>query len=971
MITETVLSRSIRMMFLGGLALGMHSANAQEAAPAPTGEMEKIVVTGSRIRVSTVTEGSSPITVVGAADIKSDGVKNVENLMNNLPQVFADQGGSVSNGSTGTATVNLRNLGADRTLVLVNGRRLPQGSPLSTAADLNQIPAGLIKRVEVLTGGAGAVYGSDAVAGVVNFILNDRFEGVQIDANVSGFNHQQGNDVAQAAVRARNFALPGDKSFDGKSKDVSILMGGNFADGKGNATLYAGYKQDDALLQSERDFSSCALGSSAAGFSCAGSGTSFPGRFINLANGRDYTPTDAAGNNRRWVSATDAYNYGPINYLQRPSDRYVFNATANYDINDKVTVYSSIGFHNDHTVAQIAPSGLFGLDLSGPNALRFENPLLSPAWKSVLGLNAPGDTADVLLFRRNVEGGGRQADITNSSFRSQIGFKGDIGPWSYDVFAQNARVTYSEVYRNEFSKARATKAMDVVLDSAGVAQCRTFVDGTDPFCRPYNIWSLGNVSQEALDYLQTPGLRGGYTTQEIQGGNLSADLGDYGWKLPTSAQGIGVSFGLERRKEKLNLETDTAFSTGDLFGQGGPSLGVAGGYTVKEAFGEVRVPILENVAFADLLSVSGSYRYSDYSTGKTTDSYGVGVEWAPVKMAKFRGSYQRAARAANVVELFTPASIGLYDNDADPCAGATPSATAAQCARTGVTAAQYGTIIDSPAGQYNALFGGNSNLNPEEADSYTLGLVLEPIKNLSITMDAFQIEVNDVISSVPATTTLNKCLETGDAAFCSLIHRDRIGTLWATEAAFIEANSQNLAKRETSGVDLGVNYGYKLAGMGNLGFSLMGTYLHKFESTDLPGESAYDCKGLYGPTCGTPLPEWRHKARVTWTTPWNTDLALTWRHLDSVDLDRTSTNPQLTGTVRAVDRTLGAQDYLDISASWSITKQLTLSGGINNLLDKDPPISAQVGAGFGNGNTYPQVYDAMGRRVFLGLTAKF
>lgn len=970
MITETVLSRSIRLMFLSGLALGMHSASAQEA-PAPSGEVEKVVVTGSRIRVSTVTEGASPITVVGAADIKSDGVKNVENLMNNLPQVFADQGGSVSNGSTGTATVNLRNLGADRTLVLVNGRRLPQGSPLNTAADLNQIPAGLIKRVEVLTGGAGAVYGSDAVAGVVNFILNDRFEGVQIDANVSGFNHSQGNDVVQKAVRARNFALPGDKNFDAKSKDVSILMGGNFADGKGNATLYAGYKQDDALLQSERDFTSCALGSSASGFACSGSGTSFPGRFINLANGKDYTLADAAGNTRRYVGATDAYNFGPMNYLQRPSDRYVFNATANYDINEKVTVYSSIGFHNDHTVAQIAPSGLFGLDLSGVNAVRFENPLLSPSWKTALGLNAPGDTADVLIFRRNVEGGGRQADITNSSFRSQIGFKGDIGPWNYDVFAQNARVTYSEVYRNEFSKARATKAMDVVLDSAGVPQCRSFVDGTDTFCRPYNIWSLGQVSQDALSYLQTPGLRGGYTTQEIQGGNLSADLGDYGVKLPSSAQGVGVSFGLERRREKLNLETDTAFSTGDLFGQGGPSLGVEGGYTVKEAFGEVRVPIMEGRPFADLLSVSASYRYSDYSTGKTTDSYGVGVEWAPIKMAKIRGSYQRAARAANVVELFTPASIGLYDNDEDPCAGATPTASAAECARTGVTAAQYGTILDSPAGQYNALFGGNKNLNPEEADSYTLGLVLEPIKNLSITLDAFQIEVKDVISSVPATTTLSKCLETGAANFCSLIHRDRIGTLWATEAGFIEANNQNLAVRKTSGIDVGVNYGYKLAGMGNLGFSLMGTYLDKFESTDLPGEDAYDCTGLYGPTCGTPLPEWRHKARVTWTTPWAMDLALTWRHLDSVALDRSSSHPQLTGTVREVDRTLGAQDYLDISGSWTLAKNLTLSGGVNNVFDRDPPVSAQVGAGFGNGNTYPQVYDAMGRRVFLGLTAKF
>lgn len=967
MITETVLSRSIRLMFLSGLALGMHSASAQQAAP--SGEMEKVVVTGSRIRVSTVTEGSSPVTVVGAADIKSDGVKNVENLLNNLPQVFADQGGAVSNGSTGTATVNLRNLGADRTLVLVNGRRLPQGSPLSTAADLNQIPAGLIKRVEVLTGGAGAVYGSDAVAGVVNFIMNDKFEGVQIDANISGYNHQQGNDAVTTAVRARNFPVPGDKSFDGKSKDVSLLVGGNFAEGKGNATLFASYKQDDALLQSERDFTACALGSSAAGFSCLGSNTSFPGRFIVGTGSR--TVADANGTTRPYVVATDAYNYGPINYLQRPSDRYVFNATANYEINDKVQVYSSIGFHNDRTVAQIAPSGLFGLDMSGPNAVRFENPLLSADWRQQLGLVNPGDTADALIFRRNVEGGGRQADITNTSYRSQIGFKGEIGPWSYDVFAQNARVSYSEVYRNEFSRARAFRAMDVVLDSTGNPACRSAVDGTDPNCVPYNIWSLGKVTPEALAYLQTPGLRSGATTQEIQGGNLSADLGSYGIKVPTSEHGVGVSFGVERRKEKLELETDTAFSSNDLFGQGGPSHGVSGQYTVKEVFGEVRVPLMEKRQFVDLLSLNASYRYSDFSTGKSTDSYGLGVEWAPVRQAKLRATYQRAARAANVVELFTPAGIGLYDNDEDPCAGTTPTATLAQCARTGVTAAQYGNILDNPAGQYNELTGGNANLSPEKADSYTLGLVVEPMKNLSITLDAFSINVKDVIANVPSTTTLSKCLETGDPAFCSLIHRDNIGTLWAKEAAYIEANNMNLATRKTTGLDLGINYGYKLAGLGNLGFSLMGTYLRSYETQDLPGESAYDCTGLYGPTCGTPLPEWRHKARVTWTTPWNLEAAFTWRHIDAVDLEATSSHPKLAGTVFAVDRTLGARDYLDVSASYNLTKNLTLSGGINNLLDKDPPVSAQVGAGFGNGNTYPQVYDANGRKVFLGLTAKF
>jgi outer membrane receptor protein involved in Fe transport len=947
MIRETILSRSIRVMFMGGLVLGMHAANAQtapEPAPAAGGELEKVTVTGSRIRVATVTEGASPITVV-----------------------VADQGGSISNGSTGTATVNLRNLGAERTLVLVNGRRMPQGSPLSTPADLNQIPAGLIKRVEVLTGGAGAVYGSDAIAGVVNFIMNDRFEGVQIDFNMSGHNHQQGNDAAQNAVRARNFALPGNKSYDGQSKDLSILMGGNFADGKGNATLYMGYKQDKPLLQSERDFSSCALGSSAAGFNCAGSPTSFPGLF--LADDC-YTVADANGGVRPYGD-NDAYNYGPLNYLQRPSNRYTFNATGNYAVAENVQVYGSLGAHSDQTVAQIAPSGLFGLDLSGANAVRFENPLLSQQWRDTLGLAAPGDTADVLILRRNVEGGGRQADITNNSFRMQVGAKGDIGPWQWDVFGQSSRVGYTETYRNEFSRARAFKAMDVVTGTNGQPVCRSFADNTDPSCVPYNIWSLGNVTPEALRYLQTPGLRSGYTNQKIVGGNISSDLGEYGIKLPGATQGVGVSFGLEKRTEKLVLETDSQFSSGDLFGQGGPSFGVNGSYSVKEAFGEVRVPILEKVPFAELLSVNASYRYSDFDTGKTTDSYGVGFEWAPVKAMKIRGSYQRAARAANIVELFTPAGLSLYDNDGDPCAGDVPSATAEQCARTGVTAAQYGNINDNPAGQYNQITGGVATLNPEIADSYTLGLVLTPTKDLSITLDAFSIDVKDVISSVPPTTTLSKCLETGNPAYCSLIQRDDIGTLWAKDAARIISLNANLATRKTTGLDIGANYGMRVSGYGSLGFSVLGTYLRSFEQVNVPGDVKYDCAGLYGPTCGTPLPEWRHKARVTWQSPMGFDLAVTWRHIDKVLLDRSSSNPELTGTVRAVDRELAAQNYLDLSGSYNLTKNINVSAGINNLLDRDPPITAQAGSGFGNGNTYPQVYDAMGRRIFAGLTAKF
>ena len=954
-------------------AASAYAQDAQQgqAAGAEGQQLQRVEVTGSRIATANL-ESVSPVTVVGAKDIKLEGTRSVENLLNNLPQVFADQGGSISNGSSGTATVNLRNFGADRTLVLVNGRRLPAGSPRNTAADLNQIPAALIKRVEVLTGGASAIYGSDAVAGVVNFIMNDSFQGIQLETNYAFYNHQQNGGMAADAVKRRNFPLPDDKGADGKVKDASLLMGGNFADGRGNAVVFFGYKKEDALLQSERDFSACSLGnfSSADRFNCGGSGTSFPGRFLTAAGGR--TVADAAGNTRPWVAATDQYNFGPLNYFRRPSERYTFSSFSRYDLNDKARLYAEASFHDDSTVAQIAPSGLFGFDASGPNAIRFENPLLSPAWRRDLGLTGPGTTADALIFRRNVEGGGRRDDQRHTSYRGVIGVKGDIGNWSYDAFAQMGKVLYTETYFNDFSIARSARALDVVTGPNGQPVCRSTLDGTDPNCVPYNIWKLDAITPEALKYLQTPGFQKGSTSQSVQGINLSTDLGEYGIKLPTSSQGVGLALGWEHRTEKLDLATDTAFETGDLAGQGGPTLGVAGQFSVRDYYAEARVPLLEKLPFADSLTLTTSYRKSDYSTGQKTNSYGAGLEWSPVQAAKVRFSYQRAARAANVVELFTPQGLSLYSMASDPCAGAAPSATLAQCQRTGVTAAQYGRIEDSPAGQYNQITGGNANLAPEESDSYTLGLVLTPMRNLSVTIDAFDMKVTGVIDGLPASTTLSQCLTTGDPKFCSLITRDRLGSLWALPTAQVIATNQNLGMRSTRGIDLGANYGMKLAGWGSLDLSFIGTYLDEFKSEDFPGSGEYDCAGLHGSTCGTPLPKWRHKIRAVWGTPWSgLELGVTWRHIKAVKLDATSDNPLLKTAFQPIDATLGARNYLDLVGQYAFNKNLTLRAGINNALDKDPPLSGITAAVFGNGNTYPQVYDALGRHIFLNATFKF
>ena len=956
------------------IALAMMAAPLAYAQQAVQ-KAERIEVTGSRIPAPNL-ESTSPVAVISAEDIKISGVRNVEDLLNSLPQVFADYGSNQSNGATGTATVNLRNLGANRTLVLVNGRRLPAGSPLLYATDLNQIPAALIQRVEILTGGASAVYGSDAVAGVVNFIMRDNFQGVQGEVNYSFYQHNQNYtsiaDVirGRAATNAAQFNVPGDVSHDGDSTDVSLTLGSNFANDKGNATVFMSYKKDKPVLQANRDFSACAIGATATVWTCAGSSTSFPGRFIlDGGAGASRTVADANGGVRPYAAATDQFNFAPYNYFQRPSERYGFSAFAHYDLNSHARAYTEFTFHDDHTDAVIAPSGDFGNDA----IIHFENPLLSAAWRTTLGLTGAGTTSDILILRRNLEGGGRDNDLRHTSYRYVVGMKGDIlKDWDYDLYMQTGKVILSEIYRNDFSSVRIGRALDVVSDAAGNPACRSALDGSDPACVPWNIWRLGGVTPAALAYLQTPGLQKGYTSQALQGATLSTDLGNYGIRLPGAKNGVGIAVGVERRVEKLQLETDVEFTTGDLAGQGGPTIGLGGQYTVKEYFGEARIPIIEGRPMFDILSANASYRYSDYSTGVSTDTYGLGLEWGPVKTVRMRGSYQQAVRAPNVIELFTAQGLNLFEMPSDPC-GANPSASLAACQRTGITATTYGsTLLTNSAGQYNYLQGGNPTLKPEKSKSYTLGLVLTPMRNASATLDYFNIKLDEVINNIPPALILNQCLTSSQ--FCDLIHRDVRGSLWLPNGGFITATNLNLSKWKTSGLDLTLTYNHNMGAWGGLGFYFIGTYLQEFKQEPVPGLGEYDCKGLFGTTCGSPLPEWRHKLRATWSTPWKADVAFTWRHINKVALETTSSNPLLNAPTLDLDKELAARDYIDIAASWPLTKQLTLRGGVNNIFDKDPPVVSNTITGpriFGNGNTFPQVYDSLGRKVFVTLTLNF
>jgi outer membrane receptor protein involved in Fe transport len=978
------------------------------AAGQPADEGEPIVVTGSRIPSPNLT-GTSPVTVINSAEVRLQGTTRTEDLINSLPQAFAGQGGNLANGATGTATVNLRGLGSSRTLVLVNGRRLQAGDPAQPVpvADINFIPAAIVSRVDILTGGASSVYGADAVAGVVNFIMDTQFTGFRADAQYSFYQHDNSvdNQVQQELTR-RNFGRPSGSVADGGTYDLSLAMGAAFDDGRGHVMAYATYRSLDPVLQGRRDYSACSLTAQSAAqvattpsrlFSCAGSGTSANGTFFTNLQ------TLQVGPNRTFIPGTTPFNFAPYNYFQRPDERYTAGAFADYEINEALHPFLEAMFMDDRSVAQIAPSGDFGNTFN----INCDSPLMSAQQRALVCqpanlLNAGGTTGGVPAvflnpngtpyfrgflqpLRRNVEGGGRQDDLQHTDYRIVAGMRGELGGgFSYEMYYQYGRVVYADTHSGDFSIVRLTRALDVV-SVAGVPTCRSVVDGSDPNCVPYDIFATGTVTPAALAYLQVPGFLRGNTQETVANANITADLGHYGLQSPWAEEGLGLNFGVEYRKEALALASDVEFGTGDLAGNGSTTLPVSGSFDVREAFIEARLPIASHRPFFYELSLGAGYRYSHYQVPGSaaapngnsfnTDTYKFEGAWAPVRDIRFRASYNRAVRAPNVSELFVGQGVGL-DGATDPCAGAAVGGlvngnTAAQCARTGVTAAQFGGIVANQANQYNGLLGGNPLLVPEVATTITAGVVIQPsmIPGLALTFDWFDIKIDNAIGTIGADLILNQCL--GANQFCNLIHRDVQGSLWRSPNGFVVDTNLNSGSLSSRGVDFGFSYTHGLGGIGSLNLNSVGTWLDQIIADPI-GSARYDCTGFEGATCGTPSPEWRAKTRLTLTTPDGIGLSVQWRYFSAVRRDTLSADPDLAAaTTPPADRRIAAQNYIDLTMTARIGDHYAFRLGVNNILDREPPIATHLPPVVGSGNTYPQVYDAMGRYIFAGVTLDF
>lgn len=1018
-----------------GFALLSTSAFAQTPQGAGD-EGEAIIVTGSRIPQPNL-QSATPITVVGAEDLKTTGTTRVEDMLNSLPQVFAGQGSSYSNGSTGTATINLRGFGAERNLVLVNGRRLVPGDPGSSAADINAIPAALVKRVDLLTGGASSVYGADAVTGVVNFVMDTDFEGFRIDSQYSLYNHNNRiGSQTTGALDARGFPYPKGMTTDGGAFDATLSFGTSFDDGRGHITAYVGYRKINPITQDKRDYSSCGLSANTAAavagggrlWSCGGSATSANGAFIVFENfPGESSESDVftstiyqVGSDRSFLPGYTPYNFNPTNYYQRPDERYTAGFFADYEISPALKPYMEFMFMDDRTVAQIAASGDFGNTLS----LNCDNPLLSAQQKAIVcnpdNLLVSTDAADIFtvvgndaggrsalnfidpvtgqtynkgflqILRRNVEGGSRRDDLQHTSYRAVMGMKGELGSaWQYDAFFQYGRTIFSETYYNDFSVSRMTKALDVVAGPDGTPICRSTRNGEDPNCVPWDIFAPGGVTPEALAYLQTPGFQRGINGETVVSGSIAGALGEYGIQMPWATEGVGVALGAEYRKESLEFSSDTAFQTGDLAGQGAPTLPVSGSFDVREIFGEVNIPIVQD-SFIKSFVIKGGYRYSDYGNSNgasfSTDTYKIEFELAPVRDIRFRGGYNRAVRAPTVQDLFAPQRVAL-DGSTDPCAGfqitAATEAAGKHCVIQGLSLGQ--TVTPNPAEQYNGLIGGDPNLVPEIADTYTLGVVLQPtfVPGLAISVDWWKIKLDQAISTVGADLAVGLCTQTGDPTFCSLVHRDGSGSLWRTSAGYIEDLTQNIGGLSSEGVDINGQYSMDVGNIGTFTATFVGTYLVNLKTdTGIPESVSgitpvYDCAGLFGNVCGTPNPKWRHQAKLAWTSNGGgLGASIRWRYFDGTTLDALESNPNIKGAGgqgRPALAKIPSVSYFDLALTARVGDHYTFRLGANNVLDKQPPLmgSQVCPAGPCNGNVWAQVYDALGRYIYAGITLDF
>ncbi|HMT46214.1 MAG TPA: TonB-dependent receptor [Novosphingobium sp.] len=1105
--TLTILKASSAPVVLG-LALLSTQAFAQDAAEeAP--EDQTIVVTGSLIRNPNLVQ-ANPVNVTTADQIELKQSNLAEEVLREIPGVVANIGSAVNNGNGGASYVDLRGLGSNRNIVLLDGNRIVPAD-LDGSVDLNNIPLALISRVDAQTGAAVTTYGADAITGVVNFVTRKDFAGVEISV---------GDQITQKG--------------DGNFFRADVTVGANFDDGRGNAVLSLGYQKSDPIYQGDRDFSIEQISSYSGG--TAGSGTSVPARFAGtrpLVNGApntltsliqnglvanpNYDPTKpnegtntplipllasnadgAANGGLRQINSAGAavgtfafFNFNPYNVFQTPFTRYNIFAQANYEVSDAVEVYTRGMFSKNTVSTIIAPSGSFG----GSVQVNLNNPFLpatlrnqfcafnvAPALNGVnaSGASVSGQAAYIPRFsptecanaalatgpsdphyrvvgaggfvpfdnnqngvieagegynpnpgitfnRRATEVGPRISDYSSTVFDYRLGFRGKIT----DSIDWDLSGSYGESEKLQTIKGYTLQSRwrqgALVNGTLANPVCQDTSNG----CVPVNLFGAdGSITPAMADFLSENSSTKVRTALTQVRGIVS---GDMGFALPSASEPFNFALGAEYRAYKAEQASDLLAKTpGELGGAGGAAPDIDGGYNVWEGYAEIVAPLVQDKPFFNSLTLEAGARYSKYSIngGGSTDTWTWkgGLSWEPIADLKLRGNYARAVRAPNISELFTPLTTVLTNLGVDPCAGSAPTNNAnlrAVCIAQGAPAGTIGSITNPTAAQANITTGGNLNLAPEKATTWTLGAVFQPsfLPRFSMSVDYYNIKVTDVIGNPLPGDLISACFGSlsGSSATnpnCTVIRRNPItggldGDSATTPGLFAPLN--NLGKLETSGIDLAMNYNTDL-GFGKLALSFVGNYTahSKFQATATSLDR--ECAGYYSVNCsftGSIQPKFQFSQRTTLSIG-PVDASLLWRWIDAVKFEpqqladdaasADAANRNAAGVLLPVSlassaignpafqqcpnyqttddfgcmveedfRRIGAKSYFDFTLRFNVSDNMTFTAAVQNLFDTKPKVVGNTigNTSYNSGNVYPSTYDALGRRFAVSAKLKF
>lgn len=993
-----------RKSLLTGASVFAAAAAAITATPAmaqDAEEEEAIVVTGTRL-VRQDFEAISPITTVGAEQLELTATLTTDSLLNELPQIVPGNTRTSNNaGGEDFATVDLRGLGPQRTLVLINGERVPASSTTGVV-DLNTIPASLISRIEVMTGGASAVYGSDALAGVVNFVLKDDYEGAEVTVTY-GAELETGN--------AAEFEING-------------LVGGNFANGRGNLTAYASYYDRDKVLQSEYDYSrvSGAICYSAvpAGYtytlcdSVASRGTqgiiansggsatpawgsisnnaanpftglgAIPILAGNFAAGNTDTNCDgiggaayntgtlsfdAAGNLSPFNGAgncaipdrtlglqgSSRYNYAPDNFLIIPAERVALSTIGHYDFENDVRLNILMNYTNTRTEVQLAPTPATGLTVRLTDNMRTliqnDHPDL---WAALM--SRPTPYAPFTANRRTNEVGTRNAFYEGNSFYFLASLEGSLGEnWDWNLAASYGQVNFSN---------RAINSVNRTAFNQGLSGCQALTPGPDtilgtaddvsvglgsaalPNCETLDIFGAGTLTDSMASFLRVTTFEQNIIEENRLTGYIRGDL----FELPAGP--LAAVFGFEYRDSYAGKFVDDQQRTGNIYGFNAIQ-DAEGSVDVYELYTEVAVPLVSEAAFAHYLGLEAGFRRSNYSSVGNVDSYKIGAEWAPTEWLRFRVMQNEATRAPSVIELFQSGDQG-FPAYTDPCRDTNSDGnpdtgvTQAFCIGQGVPGANYPGFTANNS-QVEAFAFGNPNLDPETSESLTYGVVFTPdwfpIGDLRASVDYYDIEITDVIAAFGAQFFINDCYINGNLASCANVVRDPA----TGQIDFVNTSRGNQGSLATSGYDIQLEWSVPI-GPGQLTVNELYSILESYQinGNEFAGGSSAGIGGA--------LPDYKSVLSVSYAVG------------DWTLFGRWTYSPE-TYSFNWANTFNPESSYVDLSARWAMTDNFTITANVDNVMDEYPPQTAD--GLFGQANTDVQNYRVLGRTLSVSGRYRF